>query len=147
MTTGADFVKKEKCGYNQCSTMSITAWCDLHSKADTLKLHEICPSWSSQKIITFTPRQFQFEGISIKNDYKSIFRGKKAWDGFIKPSSEMATPLISAAVAAKTKNPQSAQITGNNLKSITGGKILSPTDMHGRGWRIKVMYIISNKIR
>ena len=31
----------------------------------------------------------------------------------------MATPLISAAVAAKTKNPQSAQVTSSFLKSLT----------------------------
>ena len=35
----------------------------------------------------------------------------------------MATPLISAAVAAKSKNPQSTQITNNILKSLTGGKV------------------------
>ena len=51
----------------------------------------------------------------------------------------MATPLISAAVAAKTKNPQSAQVTSNNLKTLTGVKVLSLTDMHGRGLRLKVM--------
>ena len=51
----------------------------------------------------------------------------------------MATPLISTAVAAKTKNPQSAQITNNILKSLTGRKIFSLTDMHGRGLRLKVM--------
>ena len=51
----------------------------------------------------------------------------------------MATPLISAAVAAKTKNPQSSQITKNILKSLKGGKFLSLTDMHGHGLRLKVM--------
>ena len=45
----------------------------------------------------------------------------------------MATPLISAAMAAKTKNPQSAQITNNILKTLTGGNVLSLTDMHGNG--------------
>ena len=74
------------------------------------------------------------------------FRGtKKTWDSFIKPSLAMATPLISAAVAAKTKNPQSAQITNNMLKSLTRAKILSLTDMHGRGLRSKVMEIFSIK--
>ena len=52
----------------------------------------------------------------------------------------MATQLISAAVAAKTKIPHSAQITSNILKSPTGGKILSLTDMHGCGLRLKAMY-------
>ena len=43
----------------------------------------------------------------------------------------METPLISAAVAAKTKSLQSAQIVNNISKSLTGGKILSLSDMHG----------------
>ena len=43
------------------------------------------------------------------------------------------------AVAAKTKNPKIGQSTGNILKSLTGGKILSLTDMHGRGLRLKVI--------
>ena len=78
------------------------------------------------------------EGVLIKSKTKSIFRGtKKAGDSVNKPGIKMATPLISAAVAAKTKNPQSAQITNNNLKSLTGGEILSLTDMHGRGLRLR----------
>ena len=52
----------------------------------------------------------------------------------------MAAPLISAAVDAETKSPQSAQITNNILKSLTGGKILSLTDMHGNGLRLKVLW-------
>ena len=80
------------------------------------------------------------EGGSIKSKLQKNFRGtKKAWDSFIKPGLKMATPLLSAAVAAKTRNPQSAQLTNNILESLTGGKILSLTDMHGRGLRIKVM--------
>ena len=51
----------------------------------------------------------------------------------------MDTPLISAAVAAKTKNPQSAQVTNSISKSLTGGKFLSLTDIHGNGLRLKVM--------
>ena len=51
----------------------------------------------------------------------------------------MATPLVSAAVAAKTKKPRSAQITTNTLKSSTGGKILSLTDTHGRRLGLKAM--------
>ena len=52
---------------------------------------------------------------------------------------KIASPIISAAVAAQTKNPQSAQITSNILKSLTGVKILNLTDMHGNGLRLKVM--------
>ena len=80
------------------------------------------------------------EGGLIKSKLQKFFRGtKKAWDSFIKLGLKMATPLISAAVAAKTKNPQSAQITNNVIKSLTGGKILSLTDMHGNGLRLKIM--------
>ena len=119
--------------------MSDSAWCDLNSKADILKLHDKCPNpkCNCQKFITFTPHQYMLEGGSVKS---KLFRGtKKAWDSFIRPGLKMATPLISTAVAAKTNSPQSAHITNNILKSLTGGKILSLTDMHGRGLRSKVM--------
>ena len=80
------------------------------------------------------------EGGSIKSKQQKKFRGsKKAWDSFIKPGLKMATPLISAAVAAKTKNPQSTQVASSILKSLTGGKVLSMTDMHGIGLRLKDM--------
>ena len=76
----------------------------------------------------------------LKASFKKFSEGqKKAWDSFIKPGLKMVTPLISAAVAAKTKNPQSAQVTSNIFKSLTGGKILSLTDMHGNGLRLKVL--------
>ena len=69
------------------------------------------------------------EGGSMKSKLQKFFKGiKKVWDSFIKPGLKLATPLISAAVAAKTKNPQSAQITNIILKTLTSGKILSLTD-------------------
>ena len=43
-------------------------------------------------------------------------------------------------VGAKTKIPKVAAATTNILKSISGGKILSLTDMHGRGLRLKVLW-------
>ena len=58
----------------------------------------------------------------------------------------MASPYIGMAVSAKTKNPEIGQATANILKSISGGKILSLTDMHGRGLRLKIMKIISNSL-
>ena len=80
------------------------------------------------------------EGGSIKSKLQKVFRGtKKAWDNFFKPGLKMATPLISAAPSAKTKNPQSAHVTNSILKSLTGGKILSLTDMQSDGLRLKVM--------
>ena len=142
MTRGEDFFKRGKCGKNHCSSMSNSAWTDLNSKRNILKLQDKCPNpkCGCQKIITFTPHQYMLEGGSIKSKFQKIFKGtKKAWDIFIRPGLKMATPLISAAVAAKTKNPQSAQVTNSILKLLTGGKILSLSDIHGRGLRLKVM--------
>ena len=71
---------------------------------------------------------------------KKIFKGSQtAWNKFLKPALKIASPIISQGVALKTKNPQSAQVTSIVLKSLTGGKILSLTDFHGNGLRIKVM--------
>ena len=91
-------------------------------------------------MITFSPNQFQLEGAGFKNTVKKIFKGSQtAWSKFSKPALKIATPVISAGAAMKTKNAQSAQVTSNILKSLTGGKILSLTDMHGKGLRLKVM--------
>ena len=142
MTKGEDFIENGKCKNNPGSSMSNSAWCDLNSKGNILKLHDKCPNpkCGCQKIITFTPHQYMLEGGSIKSKLQKIFRGtKKAWDSFIKPGLKMATPLISATVAAKTKNPRSAQVTNSILKPLTGGKVLSLTDLHGNGLRLKVM--------
>ena len=80
------------------------------------------------------------EGGSIKSKLQKIYRGtKKAWEVYIRPGLKMATLLISAAVAAKTKNPQSAQVTNSILKTLTGGKVINLTDMHGNGLRLRVM--------
>ena len=51
----------------------------------------------------------------------------------------MATQTISAAVAAKTKNSQSAQVTISILTSLTGGKVLSLTYLHGNGLRLELV--------
>ena len=119
-----------------------SAWCVLNSRGDTLKLHDIFhnPRSKCQKQFAFTPRQFQLEGRGFENTTKIFFKGtEKMWNNFIKPGLKVATPIISAGVTAKTKNPQSAQITRNLSKSLTGGKILSVTDMHGHGLRMKVI--------
>ena len=142
MTKGQDFIKSAKCSHGHRSAMSNSAWCDLNKNCTVLKLHDFChnPKCKCQKQITFSPNQFQLEGSGFKNTMKKIFKGSQtAWNKFIKPGLKMATPLISAAVAAKTKNPQSAQVANTILKSLTGGKILSLTDIHGNGLRLKVM--------
>ena len=93
-----------------------------------------------QKQITFSQNQSQLESSGFKNKMKKIIKGcQTAWNKLLKPALKIGTPNISAGVAAKTKNPQSAQITSKISKSLPGGKILSLTDMHGRGLCLKVM--------
>ena len=122
--------------------MSNSAWCDLNKNCTVLKLHDFChnPKCKCQKQLTFSPNQFQFEGAGFKNTMKKIFKGSQtAWNKSLKPALKIATPIISAGVAMKTRNLQSAQVTSIILKSLTGGRFLSLTDMHGRGLRLKVM--------
>ena len=59
----------------------------------------------------------------------------------MKPAVNVAAPFIGMAVSAKTKNPKVGQATTNILKSISGGKILNLTDIHGNGLRLKVMWL------
>ena len=63
--TKEDFIKFRKCKNKHCSPMSNAAWCDLNSQGDLLKLHDLChnPKCKCQKIVTFTPEQFQLENI------------------------------------------------------------------------------------
>ena len=78
---------------------------------------------------------------------KKIFKKtEEVWNNFTKPGLNITTPFIPAVVAAKTKNPPSAEITIHILQSLTGGKILSLTDLHGNVLRLKAMYFFSNKV-
>ena len=107
-----------------------------------MKLHDLCanPKCKCQKQITFTPRQFQLVGGSIKNEPKSIFRGTQAaWNKILKPAINASALFIVMSGSAKTKNPKVGQSTTNILKSISGGKILSSSVMHGNGLRLRVM--------
>ena len=80
------------------------------------------------------------EGGSTKCKLQKKFRGTQTdWKKFLKPAVNVAAPFIGMAVSAKTKTPKVGQATTNILKSISGGKILSLTEMHGRGLRLKVM--------
>ena len=142
MTRGESFIKNAKCTDGHRSAMSNSAWCDLNKIFTVLKLHDMCHNHkcNSQKQITFSPRHFQLEGGSIKSEVKLIFTGTKtAGVKFLKPPINMASPYIGMAVSAKTKNPKIAQATTKILKSISGGKVLSLTDVHVRGLRLKVM--------
>ena len=53
-----------------------SAWCDLNSKGDLMKLHAICsnPNCKCQKQVTFTPRQIQKERAGFKNTMKKNFK-------------------------------------------------------------------------
>ena len=116
MTRGQDFIKNAKCSHGHRSAMSNSAWCDLNKNCTVLKLHDMChnPKCKCQKQITFSPNQFQLEGNGFKNTMKKMFKGSQtAWNKFLKPALKIATPIISAGVAMKTKNPQSAQVTSN----------------------------------
>ena len=134
MTRGQDFIKRGRSKINQGSALSNSAWCDLKSKGNILKLHDKCPNpkCNCQKMITFTPHQYMLEGGSFKSELQKIFRGKQtAWNKFLKPAVNVAAPFIGMAVSANTKNPKVGAASTNILKSISGGKILRLTDMHG----------------
>ena len=80
------------------------------------------------------------EGGSLKSKLQDFFRGTQTvWNKFLEPAVNVAAPFKGMAVNAKTKNPKVGQATTNVLKPISGGKILSLTDMHGRGLRLKDM--------
>ena len=108
MTRGQDFIKNAKCSHGHGSAMSNSAWCDLNKNCTVLKLPDMChnPKCKCQKQITLSPNQFQLEGAGFKNTMKKIFKGSQtAWNNFLKPALKIATPIISAGVAMKTKTP------------------------------------------
>ena len=120
--------------------MSNSAWCDINIKGDILKLHAKCPKCDCEKIITFTPLQYMLEGGSIKSRVQKTFKGtQSAWHKFLRPAINATAPFIGVAVSAKTKNPKFGKATANILICISGGKILSLTEIHGNGLRLKVL--------
>ena len=122
--------------------MSNSAWCYLKKNCTVLKLHDFChnPKCRCQKQITFSPNQFQLEGAGFKNTMRKLFKGSQtAWSKFLNPTINTLAPVIGMTVGAKSKNKQVGAATNNILKSLTGGKILNLTDIHGNGLRLKVM--------
>ena len=114
MTRAESFMKRGKYKNNQCSSMSNSAWCNLNSKGDILKLNDQGPNpkWNCQKVITLTPHQYMLEGGSIKSKLQKFFRGSQtAWNYFLKPAVNVAAPFIGMAVSAKTKNSKVRQAT------------------------------------
>ena len=141
MTRAEDFMQKEDVKINTL-TMSNNAWCYLNCKGDILKPHYKSPNpkCNCQKLISFTPRQTMLECNGFKNTMKKIFRGSQTtWKKFLKPALIIASPYIDMVVSAQTKYPKIGQATTIIWKSISGGKILSLTNMHGHRLRSKVV--------
>ena len=121
--------------------MSIIAWYGL-DKNTILRLHDYCsdPNCICQKEINITPKQFQLEGNGFKNTMKKNFDESEATSNkFLKPAVNVAAPFVGMAVSAKTKTPKVGQAATNILKPVSGGKLLSLTDMHGKGLRSKIL--------
>ena len=79
--------------------MSDTAWRNLKSRGDLLKIHDKCPNNKCfcQKKIFFTPQHFQVESAGFENTKRKTFKGtEKMWQNFIEPGLKIATPIISA---------------------------------------------------
>ena len=52
----------------------------------------------------------------------------------------MAGPFFGMAVGARIKNAKVGQATKSISKSVSGGKTLSLTNIHGHKLRLKVVY-------
>ena len=143
MTRGQDFIKNAECTHGHRSAMSNSAWCDLNKNCTVLNLHDFCHNLKCkcQKQITFSPNQFQLEGAGFENTMKKIFKGSQtAWNKILKPTINTLAPVIGMAVGAKSKNKQVGAATTKILKSLTGVRVLSLTDMHsGAGLRLRAM--------
>ena len=114
----------------------------MNEDGTVLKLNDLCPSikYESQKQVTLTLKRFQLERAGVKIKFKkSIKRTQTVWNIFLQPAVNLAAPFSRLAVRAKSKNPQVAQATTNLLESISGGKILSLTDLHEYGFRLRVL--------
>ena len=114
--------------------MSNSAWCDLNKYCTVLKLHDMChnPKCNCQMQNKFSPRKHQLEGNGFKNTMKKIFKGSQTtWNKVLKPTINTLAPVIGMAVGAKSQITKFGTATTNLLKSLTGGKSLNLTDMHG----------------
>ena len=83
-----------------------SAWCGLNSKSDKLKLHDKCPNrkCKCQKLITFTPKQFQLEGNGLKKTIEKLSEGTQtAGNNFFKPAIVATAPFIGMTVSGQNK--------------------------------------------
>ena len=112
--------------------MSKSAWCDLNSKVDVLKLQDICPNPRGilEKQNTFTPRQYMHEGSEIKSKFKKKIEGTQTIrNKSLKLFLNKESPFIDTAVSSETKNSKIGEARSNFLKATSWGTVLSPTDM------------------
>ena len=121
--------------------MSNSASCDLN-KNITASNYMICAT--IQNVIVRSKSLYS-KTISIgrffdtKSKLQKILKcTQNAWNKFLKPTINTLAPVIGTAVSLKTKNPKIGQGKTNVLKSILVGKILSPSDIHRHGLRLKV---------
>ena len=97
MTRSENFIRNTKCKHGHRSTIIIGSWCDLNKDCTVLKQHDMCQNskCNCQDQITFTPRQFQLEGGSIKSKLQKVFKGTQtAWNKVLKPALIIASPYI-----------------------------------------------------
>ena len=143
MTRFQNIEKNGKCKHGHCSPISSSAWTDLNTACSVLKLHDMCDrnGCKCQNQLTVLPKQYMLPGESIKSKIKHLIGGtEKTGKKFLKPALNIAGPYIVMDVAAKTKNPEIGKATGSLPKSISGGEVLSSTDMCGNGLRSRVMW-------
>ena len=92
------------------------------------------------KTIKFYPETVSIGKQRILKKIKNLFKGTQtAWNGFLKPAPNMTAPDIGMALASKITNHQVGHTTTNILKSFSLVRILSSTDMHNNGLRLKVI--------
>ena len=109
MTRGQNFIKNAKCTHGHGSAMSNSAWCSLNKICTVLKLYDLClnPKRKCQKLITFSPNQFQLESAGLRNTMTNLIKGSQtAWNKFLKPALNIASPYIGMAVSAKARDPK-----------------------------------------
>ena len=82
---------------------------------------------------------FNLKELDSKTQKKLIEETENLWNFFIKSGQEVASPLDSVCVVAKSKNQQVGKIASNTLKSILDGRIIGLTDAHGNGFRVKIL--------
>ena len=120
-----------------------------NERLTVLKLHDTCSNTNCcfQKKVTYTPRHFQSEAAGYKNKLQKFFIGTPtAWNNMLKPAVNATVPVTGMVLAANSKNPQVGRGTTKNLQSKSGGKVLPLTVMHGRGLKLRVMWIISFRV-